>query len=199
MPNNPYLNIINFYKGIVGPMAAGDYTMTVIRPPYTEGSNAGTVVASGAIQCEPSGPNWAQDKIPDAEFYTVCGDPSLFQSGDVLDSGANIPVVTVFSDADGQEFLAMKTDKTCRIEDIGRSWSDLKFDYMNSTSGGPDEYYTEQTSLNNPVRRVIMYGVPGITEAMKFVDEDSGWIWDIAKVDYKFSLLVLYLDQSNRT
>ncbi len=197
--DNPYTSAINFYKSIVGPMAAADYVFNIGRPPYSTGDNTPTVIGTGAFQVEAAGPNWAVDKIPDAEFYVVCGDPSSFQEGDQLWGSAQTPRVTVFSKVDGQEFLAVKTDKRCRIEDIGITYDNLYFDYMNSTSAGPDEYYTEQTSLNNPVRRAILFGCPGITEAMKFIDEESGWIWDIAKIDYKYSVAVLYLDQSNRT
>lgn len=197
---NPYNASIEYWKNIIAGIAGADYSFSVIRPPYAVGSNAGTVVASGlSMFVEPAGPNWAQDKIPDAEFYSICGDHSKFRSGDILDSGADIPLVTVFSDADSQEFLAIKTDKSCTIKDIGRQWSDLRFDYMNSTSAGPDEFRDDNTSLNIPVRRVIMYAVPGVTEGMKLFDNSTETIWDISKVDYKFSLMTLFLDMANRT
>lgn len=198
--SNNYTNLINWGKSLVAAMGGANYSFTITRPPYTSGDNSGTVVATGAkIHCEPSGPNWAQDKIPDAEFYEVCANPSLFQNGDIFNSNSDIPIVTVFSSAEGQEFLAIKTDKTCRIEDIGVSWTGLKFDYMNSTSAGPDDFYREPTSFNSSTRRIIMYGVPGIIEGMKLIDEDSDWIWDISKVDYKFNLMVLFVEQPNRT
>lgn len=198
--SNYYNQLIEQYKKMAGVIAGADYSYSVTRPPYTTGSNTGTVVATGAsFFVEPAGPNWAQDKIPDAEFYSVCGDHSLFQSGDILDSGADIPLVTVFSDADSQEFLAIKTDKTCTIKDIGRQWQFLKFDYMNSTSAGPDEYRDDNTALNNPVRRIIMYGIPEITEGMKLFDDSTGMIWDISRVDFKFSLMTIFLDMVNRT
>lgn len=197
---NPYNKAIEYWKTVIAGIAGADYSWDVIRPPYSTGDNSGVTVASGiSLFCEPAGPNWAQDKIPDAEFYSVCGDHSLFQSGDILDSGADIPLVTVFSDADSQEFLAIKTDKTCTIKDIGRQWSNLRFDYMNSTSAGPDEFRDDNTALNNPVRRIIMYAVPGITEGMKLFDDSTGMIWDISRIDTKFSLMTVFLDQVNRT
>ena len=106
---NPYNSLIEYYKTVVAGMAGANYSWTVTRPPYTTGSNTGTVIATGlSLFVEPAGPNWAQDKIPDAEFYSVCGDHSQFRSGDILNSGSDIPLVTVFSDADSQEFLAIK-------------------------------------------------------------------------------------------
>lgn len=196
---NPFNASIEYWKSRIANIAGANYSFSVIRPPYAVGDNTGTVVATGlSMFVEPAGPNWAQDKIPDAEFYTVCGDHSQFRSGDILDSGADIPLVTVFSDADSQEFLAIKTDKPCHIEDMGSPlFTGLHFDYMNSTSAGPDEYQ-ELTAQNNPVRRAILYGISGITEGMKFWDDSSGWVWEVSKVDYKFSLCVLFLENSNR-
>ena len=199
---NPYNAAIEYWKAQLGYIAGANYSYTISRPPYTTGSNTGTVVATGAkLFVEPAGPNWAQDKIPDAEFYSVCGDHSLFQSGDLIDSGADIPLVTVFSDADSQEFLAIKTDKTCTLEDssIELSYQNLKFDYMNSTSAGPDEFYQDQTSLNVAVRRVIMYGIPNLPEGMSLIDHETGWRWSVSKIDYKASLMTLFLDKPNRT
>lgn len=197
---NPWNASIEYWKTQIAAIAGANYSFSVIRPPYAVGDNSGTVVATGlSMFVEPSGPNWAQDKIPDAEFYSVCGDHSQFRSGDILNSGADIPLVTVFSDADSQEFLAIKTDKTCTIKDIGRQWSNLRFDYMNSTSAGPDEYRDDNTALNNPVRRIIMYAIPEITEGMKLFDDSTGMIWDISRVDFKFSLMTIFLDQVNRT
>lgn len=168
---NPYTAAINFWKSQLGIIAGADYTFNIGRPAYSSGDNSPVVIGTGAFHIEPSGPNWAVDKIPDAEFYEVCGDPATFQEGDQIWGSAQTPRVTVFSKIAGQEFLAIKADKRCRIEDIGVTYSNLYFDYMNSTSAGPDEYYQEQTSLNNPVRRAILYGgIPNITEAMKFYD-----------------------------
>ncbi len=198
--SNPWNSSIEYWKSRIANIAGANYSFSVIRPPYTTGSNVGTIVATGvAAHIEPAGPNWAQDKIPDAEFYEVCANPSLFQEGDVFDCGSNIPVVTIFSCADSQEFLAIKTDKTCTIKDIGRQWSNLRFDYMNSTSAGPDEFRDDNTALNNPVRRIIMYAIPEITEGMKLFDDSTGMIWDISRVDFKFSLMTIFLDMVNRT
>lgn len=200
--SNNYTNLINWGKSLVAAMGGANYSFTITRPPYTSGDNSGTVVAIGVkAHVEPSGPNWAQDKIPDAEFYEVCANPSLFQNGDIFNSNSDIPIVTVFSSAEGQEFLAIKTDKTCRIEDASLEilYSNLQFDFMNSTSAGPDEFYQDQTSLNVAVRRAIMYAIPGLPEGMSLIDEETGWRWRISKIDYKMSLMVLFLDQPNRT
>lgn len=197
---NPYTDLINQYKSVVAGMAGASYSFTIKRIPYTTGDNSGTVVATGvAAHVEPAGPNWAQDKIPDAEFFEVCTDPSLFQEGDLFDSGADIPKVTIFSCAEGQEFLAIKTDKLCTIKDIGREWQNVPFDYMNSTSAGPDEYRDENTSLNVATRRVVMYQIPEVTEAMQFFDNSTGVLWDIGKVDFKAHVMELFLDEQNRT
>jgi hypothetical protein len=124
--------------------------------------------------------------------------PSLFQEGDQLWGSAQTPRVTVFSKIDGQEFLAVKADKICSIEDIPESWTGLRFDYMNSTSAGPDEYFREPTSLNDPVRRAIMYDIPELTEGMTLFDETNGWNWKISFIDRKFNLAILFLDKVNR-
>lgn len=197
---NPWNSAIEFWKSQLAYIAGANYNWTAIRPPYTVGDNSGNIVASGfSLFCEAAGPNWAQDKIPDAEFYSVCGDHSLFQSGDILDSGADIPLVTVFSDADSQEFLAIKTDKTCTIDNLELSYENLAFDYMNSTSAGPNEYYNDLTSFNEATRRVLMYGIPNLPEGMSFTDLTGGWKWSIAKIDYKFSVMELFLEKPNRT
>lgn len=197
---NPYNSAIEYWKAQLGYIAGANYSYTISRPPYTTGSNTGTVVATGAsLFVEPAGPNWAQDKIPDAEFYSVCGDHSLFQSGDLIDSNADIPLVTVFSDADSQEFLAIKTDKLCTIDNIELSYENLRFDYMNSTSAGPQEFFNDLTSLNEATRRVVMYAIPNLPESMSFTDLTGGWRWSISKIDYKFSLMELFLEKPNRT
>ena len=196
---NPYTAMINQGKRMLGVIAGANYTFTIGRPPYTQGDNTPVVVGTGSFHIEPAGPNWAVDKIPDVEFYEVCGDTDSFQEGDLIWGGAQTPRVTVFSKIEGQEFLAIKTDKPCRIEDITLGWENLYFDYMNSTSAGPEDEYREPTSLNNPVRRVVMIDLPEVTEAMKFFDDQIGWNWAIAKVDRKFNIMTLFLDQPNRT
>lgn len=198
---NPYTSAINAYKAQLASIAGADYSFSVGRVPYTTGDNTPVVVATTPAHIEPAGPNWAVDKIPDAEFYEVCADPSLFQEGDQFWGGAQTPRVTVFSKIDGQEFLAIKTDKPCHIENTtaleGGAWTGLYFDYMNSTSAGPDEY-KDPTAWNNPVRRAVLYNIPGISEGMKFWDDDSGWVWEISKVDTKFNISTLFLENPNR-
>lgn len=196
---NPYLSLINTYKTLVGQMGGADYSFTVGRPAYAPGSNTPVVIGTGAFHIEPAGPNWAVDKIPDVEFFEVCGDPSSFQEGDQIWGGAQTPRVTVFSKIDGQEFLAIKTDKPCHIDDMGQSlWLNLYFDYMNSTSAGPDEFTNDPTALNNPVRRIVMYDIPEVIEGMKFWDDQIDWVWDIAKIDRKFNIMTIFLDNPNR-
>jgi hypothetical protein len=196
---NQYTRIINTYKTLVGKMAGADYTFQIGRPPYVEGDNTPIVIGTGAFQVEPAGPNWAVDKIPDAEFYVVCGDTLSFQQGDQLWGAQQLPRVTVFSKVDGQEFLAVKTAKQCTIDNIELSYENLYFDYMNSTSAGPDDYFNEVSSLNVATRRVVMYEIPNLPEGMTFTDQTGGWRWSIAKIDYKFGLMELFLEKPNRT
>ena len=197
---NQYTRIIDTYKTLVGKMAGANYQFTVGRPPYIQGDNSPVIITTTfSAQVEPVGPNWAVDKIPDAEFYVVCGDPSTFEEGDQLWGAQELPRVTVFSKVDGQEFLAIKTDKPCHIEDMNEPlYTGLYFDYMNSTSAGPDELHNDPTALNNPVRRVITYKIPGVTEGMKFWDDQIDWVWDISKVDFKLNLMTLFLENPNR-
>lgn len=197
---NRFTALINRMKTFIGSVAGADYTFTIGRPPYINGDNTEVIVGYSTFHVEPAGPNWTEDRIPDVEYFEVCGDPSLFQLGDVLSGAPQIPRVTVSSKADGQEILAIKTDKPCRLEDYTQDFSatNLWFDYMNSTSAGPDEFRQEPDSLNVPVRRVVMFNLDDVTEGMKFHDEQSGWIWTIAKVDRKSFIMNLFLEEPNR-
>lgn len=200
MVDNPYTKLINFGKTLLGPIAGGDYLFTVSRPPYANGDNTPVVISTGnKYHVEPAGPNWTEDRIPDLEYFEICGDPSTFELGDVI-SGANaIPKVTVCGKADGQEFLGFKTDKVGTIDNIELSYENLPFDYMNSTSAGPDEYFNEVSSLNVSTRRIVMWAIPGLPEGMTFTDQTGGWRWSISKIDYKSFLMVLYVEKPNRT
>lgn len=200
MVSNRYTRLINSGKRRLGPIAGADYSFTVGRPPYINGNNTPIVVATGArFHIEPAGPNWTEDRIPDEEYFEICGNESLFQLGDMIYGVAEIPRITVMSKAAGQEFIGIKTARQCHISDLDFDATNLWFDFLNSTSAGPDEFPKDQMALNLPVRRAVMWALPGVTEGMKFWDDTGGWVWQIAKVDYKNFIMTLFLDEPNRT
>lgn len=195
---NPFTSAINYYKKVLGTIAGGDYTYTVRRPTYTAVDNLGTLVASGKFFIEPASLNWTQDKMPETEYFSVCGDNSLFAVGDVLGATGQ-PTVTICQEPDSQEWMAFKTSQLGTITGDGQAniHTNVWYDFCGSSSAGSKDLENIPVSQTDPVRRLVLFDRSTIKEGMLFIDA-PGNVWKIDKIDRKYKIAEIFVSSINR-
>lgn len=203
MPNR-FQNIFKRYKAITANLAGSDYKFTIGRPNYDQVDNTPTLINSNVkLYLEATQQNLTQDKLPGVEYYTVTGNSNLFQPGDVISGVPALPIVTVTSMPDEQEFLAVKTPKIGKFFNMGDDlYTSVYFDYMSSNTDGNSEFLELDTSLSVPRKKIILYTRSGITEGMAFQDltpgQGSNDISHVGLVDYRDNIIIVYFNNSNR-
>lgn len=204
MPNR-FQKIIQRYKSITANLAGSDYGFTVSRPVYTQVDNTPVVVNTNVkLYLEPAQQNASQDKLPGVEYYSVTGNSNLFKPGDIFSGVPALPVMTVVSMPDEQEFLAVKLSKIGRFFNQGTNlYTNVYFDYMSANTDGNSEFLNIDASLPVPKRKIVLYARSGITEGMSFQDltvgQGSNDISHVGLVDYRNNIMIVYFNDPNRT
>lgn len=198
--SNPYTNLINFYKGVIGNIAGGNLTWSIYRPDYTAVDQTGVLIHSGVkLFVEPTTLNASNDRLRDVEFYTIGGNPTLFRSGDILiPSSSDFSVVTVSQVPDSQEFLAFQSSRLGAITDAQKSVvTSLRYDMAVAYNVGKDSHPEVEVSLTEAPRMAVIYSRSGIYEGMVFTDNDTGTFWEIVLVESFQKVTFVHLKKGN--
>lgn len=197
---NRFNNIIQRYKILAAKYAGGDYSWSIGRPNYTAVDNTPTVLYTNRkFFAEPVNPSLTQDKLSNIELFTICGDASTFNQGDILNpNSADIPILTVVSRPEEQEFLAFKSPKIGEISNSGTTiYTYVYFDYLEANTLNFDSYRGINVSANEPFRRVVIYSRKNIYEGMIFKELPNNSTevheWQITLVDNRYNLIILHL------
>lgn len=187
--------------------AGADYLFNILRPNYNQVDGTPVLMFSNRkFWVEPADIKYSQDKAREGENYSICGNRSTFQPGDIIQpvNTNEIPTVTVASAPQEQEFVGVKTVRIGQIINNGSPvYTNIYFDYLIAFNAGGSDFNDITASLNSPVRKIIMYSRPNIIESMIFQDTTPGGIgsndlWDIALVDYRFNITILHLKKPDR-
>lgn len=201
---NPYQRLFKRYKTVTAKLAGSDYAFTISRPNYTIVNNTPVVVNRNVkFYLEPTQQNLTQDKLPGVEYFSITGNSSLFQPGDIISGVSALPTLTVVSMPDEQEFLGVKTSKIGKFFNMGEDvYTNVYFDYMSANTDGNQEFINLDPSLSIPRRKIILFSREGLIEGMNFQDltpdQGSSDIWKISEIDYRQKIVIVYLNNPNR-
>lgn len=208
---NRFNAIINRYKILAAKYAGGDYhwdVFTIAYGSYTGAApidNTPSLFTSGIkLHLEPINDALAQDKFREAEYWGLTGDLANFSVGDLLrlsSSGTDFPTMTVLQCSEELQYLTFKTPKVGQILDATSIvYAPVYFDYSISILPGNAEYRLN-TSLDESIKKVVMFSRPNVVEGMIFQDLTAGGAktrWRIGLVEYRDSMMVLHLNFNDR-
>lgn len=207
---NRFNAIINHYKITTAKYAGGDYNWNASTINYGsyDGSapvdNTPSLLISGIkLHVEPLNDALAQDKFREAEYWGITGDIANLTPGSILQLvvGSDFPTLTMLQASEELQYEAIKTPKIGQILDAQEIvYAPIYFDYSISILPGNSEYKLNP-SLNESIKKVIMFSRPNITEGMIFQDLTPGGAktrWRIGLVEYGYSLCILHINMNDR-
>lgn len=150
--------------------------VNIYRPPGgSTVDQSPTLVTSGSFKIEKSGPILAQPGLYNIEYYSIFGDFTLLNPGDVLiptDSDSSTPVTTFLSKSPGEEAKSFRTNRLCKLitnysPESGAEqvvYSNVRFEFL--PTGFPSNQFADLVLGRGvtPTMSVIMYKLPNMQQ-----------------------------------
>lgn len=200
-----------FYETVIAKIAG--QSCNILRPNYAVEDNLPVSHLSNTkIKMEPvAGAKLAHATFPNVALYTIFGDRSKFQTGDIIQpngSGSTTPPVTVLSYSPLEECIGFSTSR------LGRLCSDLNTDlflnvYFDWVSAGfPASTLPENLAgaLGIPSKKAVLFSRPGFlpqnlqdSHGYRLVEVDGTREvrWVIKLIDVIGSLTQLTLEEDH--
>lgn len=192
-------------------MAMGD-TWSVYRPDYTTGSaNVERLIARKMFRAEPLGPKFAEPGLPDTDYYSIFGDLTGLQKGDVfIDPTGTAAPLTLLNFYHMKEATAFRTSRKCDIYDDIRDPAvmvNVRYEWLKhgSPAAGLSDILTVQDGV--PARKVVLYAPDKLLpqnyhiQGKKLVESDGTLSpprrWHVHLAEYLDPLIVLTLREES--
>lgn len=189
-------------------------TCEIYRPSYSTVANTETLVASTKIKVEVSQARLSQSPYTSVTYYTIFGNRSLFQAGDIIvptESGSTTPPVTVVSYSPIEECMGVAMSRVGKIAYTSGSisssnmYTNVRFDWVGPgfpLSPGLD-YLND--ILTVPSKKAVLYTRTNLQaqnntaemSGLRLIESDgiNEIRWIIRVVDVVNNLTILTLSQ----
>lgn len=140
----------------------------IYRPPYGLTVNQGpSFVGTIPLSVKPGGNRYAIPQIAGVNYFTITGDRSYFQPGDVIqpvNPNSTIPSITVLNYDVGLPCIGFRTSRLCTMTlDIDTSvYTNIYFDYIAMTTATHGLIEDLSGALNISHKKGVMYARPNI-------------------------------------
>lgn len=163
----------------------------IYRPNFLNVDQTPAFVNTIMLSVKPGGHRQAIPYIPGINYFTVTGDRSKFQPGDILipvDPTSSIPPLTLLNYSTSQPAIGFITSRLCNIDlNLGNHiYTNVRFDFIAFTTNNQgainfspqDRVMTKQIAMwsrtkYRPQSQIDVDGMPYSTAGLKIVEADG--------------------------
>ncbi len=209
-------NILKRYSKIMGGFSGVNFN--IYRPDYTSSDNTPVLVYENVkYLVSPSTGKYSEPRFKNVDWYTIAGDRSLPQPGDLfiksVDDGGQTPVITYGTLFETKAFVGFRTARlgnlTNESDDI--IYENVYFDFVGESYPGSSINRKLEDSLRIPSVRVMIWNRAGLfrlrtqlieTDSTQYITKDGGAPvqfqrkWQIGEIQRTGNFAMLTLQDS---
>ena len=208
--------IFRRYNKFMGAYCGVDFN--IYRPDYTSADNEPELVYENVkYLVSPSTGKYSEPKYRDVDWYTIAGDRSLPQPGDIfiksVEDGGQTPVITYVTLFDNKAFVGFRTSRKGKLTNTKSEtiYDNVYFDFLGIGFPGSSVNKKLEDSLRIPSTRVIIWNRDGVfryrtqlieTDSTQYITKDGGAPtqfqrrWEISEIDHTGNFMILTLQDA---